>query len=173
MEDSGKELIEKLVSVRRVAKVVKGGKNFSFSALVVVGDGQGSVGYATGKAREVPEAIKKATRKAQRDMIRLHLKEGRTIHHSIMHKKGAGKVIMLPAPKGTGLIAGGAMRAVLEALGVADVVCKAVGSRRAHTLVRATFDALSCISSPRQIAQKRRKPVVFVLGRKKAKESAS
>jgi len=164
-ESKGKELIEKLVSVRRVAKVVKGGKNFSFSALVVVGDGSGKVGYATGKAREVPEAIRKATSKAQNAMVKVALREGRTLHHQAVCKVGAGRVVLLPAAPGTGLIVGGAMRAVLEAVGVQDVVGKAIGSRTPHSLLRATMVALSSIASPRQIAQKRRRPVSFILGK--------
>ncbi|MCY4414151.1 MAG: 30S ribosomal protein S5 [Alphaproteobacteria bacterium] len=171
-EESGKELIEKLVSVRRVAKVVKGGKNFSFSALMVVGDGQGNVGYATGKAREVPEAIKKATRKAQDAMVHLALREGRTLHHPVKFKLGAGRVVILPANPGTGLIAGGAMRAVLEAAGVQDVVGKAVGSRTPHSLLRATIAALQTILSPRQMAQKRRKSVSFILGKRPSQSDA-
>lgn len=168
-QEKGKELIEKLVSVRRVAKVVKGGKNFSFSALVVVGDGNGKVGYAMGKAREVPEAIRKATNKAQNSMVRIALRQGRTLHHQIACKVGAGRVVILPAAPGTGLIAGGAMRAALEAAGVQDVVGKAIGSRTPHSLLRATMVALQSISSPRQVAQRRRKTVAALLGKKEKK----
>lgn len=168
-DDKNKDFIEKLVSIRRVAKVVKGGKNFSFSALVVVGDGNGKVGYATGKAREVPEAIRKATNKAQNSMVKIALRKGRTLHHKVACKVGAGRVVILPAAPGTGLIAGGAMRAVLEVVGVQDVVGKAIGSRTPHSLLRATMVALRSVSSPRQIAQKRGRTVASILG-KPAKE---
>lgn len=164
-DDKGKDLIEKLVSIRRVAKVVKGGKNFSFSALVVVGDGNGRVGYATGKAREVPEAIRKATSKAQKSMIKVALRQGRTLHHPAVCKKGAARVVILPALTGKGLIAGGAMRAAFEAVGIKDVAGKSLGSRNPHSLLRATMAALQSVSSPRRIAQKRRRSVAAILGK--------
>jgi small subunit ribosomal protein S5 len=158
--------IEKLVAINRVAKVVKGGKRFSFSALVVVGDGKGRVGYATGKAREVADAMKKATEKAKRLMVRIPMREGRTLHHDVMGKFGAGKVILRSAVAGTGIIAGGAMRAVFEALGIQDVVSKCLGSANPHNMVRATFDALQETVSPKYIAAKRNKKIGEVTSRR-------
>jgi small subunit ribosomal protein S5 len=146
------DLIEKLVSVRRVTKVVKGGKNMRFSALVVVGDGKGRVGYATGKAREVPDAVRKASEKARRKMVRIPLREGRTLHHDIQGCYGAGKVYLRSAPAGTGVIAGGALRAVFEALGVHDVVSKSIGTKNYHNAVHATMNALQNIASPKAVA---------------------
>lgn len=160
------ELIEKLVSVRRVTKVVKGGKNLRFSALVVVGDGKGRVGYGTGKAREVPDALKKATEQAKRSMIRVPLREGRTLHHDIYGRSGAGRVYLRSAPSGTGIIAGGSMRAVFEALGLQDVVAKSVGTSNYHNMVRATFEALQQIRSPRFIAMKLGKKVPEIIARR-------
>lgn len=160
------ELIEKLVHVNRVAKVVKGGKKFKFSALVVVGDGKGRVGHGLGKAREVPDAIKKATDQAKRQMIRVPLREGRTIHHDVRASYGAGSVVMRSAPAGTGIIGGGPMRAVFEALGMHDVVSKSVGTSNPHNMVRATFAALQSISSPRMIANKRGKKVGEIVSRR-------
>ena len=133
------EFAEKLVSINRVAKVVKGGRRFGFAALVVVGDRKGRVGYGSGKAREVPEAIRKATEQARRGMIRVPLREGRTLHHDIADRYGAGKVVMRAAKPGTGIIAGGPMRAIFEALGVQDVVAKSVGSSNPHNMIKATF----------------------------------
>src|SRR3990167_137433 len=153
------ELVEKLVAINRVAKVVTGGKNFSFSAIVVVGDGKGLVGHGTGKAREVPEAIQKATEQAKRYMVRIPLREGRTLHHDVTASYGAGKVHMRAAVPGTGIIAGGPMRAVCEALGIQDVVSKSIGSSNPHNMVRATFKALQLISAPRQVAARRGKKV--------------
>ena len=158
--------IEKLVAINRVAKVVKGGKRFSFSALVVVGDGKGRVGYATGKAREVADAMKKATEKAKRLMVRIPMREGRTLHHDVIGKFGAGKVILRSAVAGTGIIAGGAMRAVFEALGMQDVVSKCLGSANPHNMVRATFDALQATVSPKYIASKRNKKISEVTSRR-------
>lgn len=158
--------IEKLVAINRVAKVVKGGKRFSFSALVVVGDGKGRVGYATGKAREVSDAMKKATDKAKRLMVRIPMREGRTLHHDVIGNFGAGKVIMRSAVAGTGIIAGGAMRAVFEALGMQDVVSKCIGSANPHNMVRATFEALRDTVSPRYIAAKRNKKIGEVTSRR-------
>ncbi len=158
--------IEKLVAINRVAKVVKGGKKFSFSALVVVGDGKGRVGFATGKAREVSDAVKKASEKAKRCMVRIPLREGRTLHHDVFGRFGAGKVVLRSAVSGTGIIAGGAMRAVFEALGIQDVVSKCIGSANPHNMVRATFDALRSTVSPRYIAAKRGKRIGEVTSRR-------
>ena len=164
-DDGGEELIEKLVHINRVAKVVKGGKRFGFAALVVVGDGKGRVGFGHGKAREVPEAINKATAAAKKKMIRVPLKEGRTLHHDGRGHFGAGKVNVRSAPAGTGIIAGGPMRAVFESLGVADVVTKSIGTSNPYNMIRATFDALVNQSSPKSVAQRRGKKVADLLGR--------
>lgn len=161
------QLIEKLISVRRVTKVVKGGKNMRFSSLVVVGDGKGKVGYATAKAREVSDAVKRASEKAKRSMIRVSLLEGRTIRCDVSAKTGAGRVILRTAVPGTGVIAGGAMRSVFDALGVKDVVSKSVGSRSYHNVVRATFDALLKTVSPKSISQKLGKSFSSIMSRKK------
>ncbi|MDR2267849.1 MAG: 30S ribosomal protein S5 [Holosporaceae bacterium] len=158
--------IEKLVSVGRVAKVVKGGKRFSFSALVVVGDGKGRVGFAGGKAREVSDAVKKASERAKNSMVRIPMREGRTLHHDVIGRFGAGRVVLRSAVAGTGIIAGGAMRSVFEALGIQDVVSKCVGSANPHNMVRATFDALQSIVSPRYIANKRDKKVGEITSRR-------
>ena len=149
------EYIEKLVSINRVAKVVKGGRRFSFAALVVVGDGNGMVGHGKGKAKEVPEAIKKATEEAKIRMIRVPLRQGRTLHHDIRGRFDSGKVYLRSAPSGTGVIAGGPMRAVFEALGIQDIVAKSVGTSNPHNMVRATFEALKSASSPKIIAARR------------------
>jgi small subunit ribosomal protein S5 len=143
------------VAINRVAKVVKGGKNFGFAALVVVGDQKGRVGFGHGKAREVPEAIRKATEAAKRGMIRVSLRDGRTLHHDVRGRHGAGKVVLRAAPPGTGIIAGGPMRAVFEAVGMHDVVSKSIGSSNPYNLVRATFDALKSEDSPRSVAMRR------------------
>jgi small subunit ribosomal protein S5 len=164
-EKDTSNLIEKLVSINRVAKVVKGGRNFSFSALVVVGDGNGRVGHGLGKAREVPDAIRKANEAAQRNMIRVPLREGRTFHHDTIGVFGSACLNLRSAPPGRGIIAGGPARAVLEALGVSDVVCKSVGTSNPHNMVRALFQALAEMSSPRMIAQRRGLKVSQVLGR--------
>jgi small subunit ribosomal protein S5 len=160
------QIIEKLISVRRVTKVVKGGKNMRFSALVVVGDGKGRVGYASGKAREVPDAVKKAVEKAKKKMIRISLKEGRTIRHDAKARVGAGLVFLRTAQAGTGVIAGGPMRAVFEALGVQDIVSKSVGSGNYHSMVRATFAALQSIVPPKQVAAKLGKKLTDILARR-------
>ncbi len=170
-ERSEGELIDRLVSVNRVAKVVKGGRRFGFSALVVVGDGKGRVGYGAGKAREVPEAVRKATEQAKRSMIRVPLRQGRTLHHDVKGKFGAGSVILRAAPPGTGIIAGGPMRAVFEALGVKDVVAKSLGSNNPHNMVKATFAALQQVCSPRYIAAKRGKKVSDLIGRREGVEA--
>lgn len=162
------EFIEKLVSVRRVTKVVKGGKNLRFSALVVVGDGRGRVGFGSGKAREVPDAVKKATEQAKRSMIRVPLREGRTLHHDITGRFGAGRVYLRSAPSGTGIIAGGPMRAVFEALGLQDVVSKSVGTSNYYNMVRATFTALQDVSSPRQVAARLGRKVPEIIARRDA-----
>jgi small subunit ribosomal protein S5 len=160
------ELIDKLVSVRRVTKVVKGGKNLRFSALVVIGDGKGKVGFGAGKAREVPDAVRKATEQAKRSMIRVPLREGRTLHHDVKGKFGAGSVVLRMAPAGTGIIAGGPMRAVFEALGLQDVVSKSVGTSNYYNVVRATFNALTNMTSPRQIALKLGRKVPEIVARR-------
>jgi small subunit ribosomal protein S5 len=164
-DDGGEELIEKLVHINRVSKTVKGGKRFGFAALVVVGDGKGRVGFGHGKAREVPEAITKATSAAKKKMVRVSLKEGRTLHHDGLGRFGAGKVTVRTAPPGTGIIAGGPMRAVFESLGVADVVTKSNGSSNPYNMIRATFDALTDQTSPKSVAQRRGKKVADLLGR--------
>jgi small subunit ribosomal protein S5 len=160
------DIVEKLVHINRVAATVKGGRRFSFAALMIVGDQKGRVGFGHGKAREVPEAIRKATEEAKKTMVRVPLRESRTLHHDGYGRWGAGKVMMRAAPPGTGVIAGGPMRAVLETLGVQDVVAKSTGSSNPYNMVRATFEALKVQSSPRQIAAKRGKKVGDILGRR-------
>lgn len=160
------EIVEKLVHINRVAATVKGGRRFSFAALMVVGDQKGRVGFGHGKAREVPEAIRKATEEAKKSMIRVPLRESRTLHHDGAGRWGAGKVMVRAAPAGTGVIAGGPMRAVLETLGVQDVVGKSIGSSNPYNMVRATFEALKAQASPRQVAAKRGKKVADVVGRR-------
>ncbi len=167
------DLIEKLVHINRVAKVVKGGRRFGFAALVVVGDGKGKVGFGKGKAREVPEAIRKATEEAKKSMVRIPLREGRTLHHDIEGRHGAGKVVIRSAQTGTGIIAGGPMRAVFEALGVQDVVTKSTGSSNPYNMIRGTFNALQKQSSPRMIASKRGKKVGEIVGRRGERDAAS
>ena len=167
------EFIERLVSINRVAKVVKGGRRFAFGALVVVGDGNGRVGFGSGKAREVPEAIRKATEEAKGSMVRIPLREGRTLHHDISGRYDAGRVRMRTAPPGTGIIAGGPMRAVFEALGLRDVVAKSVGSSNPHNMVRATFDGLTRILSPRSVASKRGKKLSDIVGRRESTGDAN
>ncbi len=169
--DGGDELIDKLVTINRVAKVVKGGRRFAFAALVVVGDQKGRVGYGAGKAREVPEAIRKATERAKKTMIRVPMKEGRTLHHDIVGHYGAGEVVIRSAPAGTGIIAGGPLRAVFETLGIGDVVAKSLGSRNPHNMVKATFAALSNITSPRLVAARRGKKVADLYGPVPVKEA--
>jgi small subunit ribosomal protein S5 len=164
-EKADSEFIDKLVHINRVAKVVKGGKRFGFAALVVVGDQKGRVGFGHGKAREVPEAVRKATEAAKRGLIRVPLREGRTLHHDIDGRWGAGKVTLRAAPPGTGIIAGGPMRAVFESVGMADVVAKSKGSSNPYNMVRATFDALKHQTSPRSVANRRGKKVSDVLRR--------
>src|SRR5579862_5530857 len=159
------EFVEKLVGINRVAKVVKGGRRFGFAAIVIVGDSKGRVGYGSGKAREVPEAIRKATEQARRNLVRIPLREGRTLHHDIVGHYGAGEVVLRAARPGTGIIAGGPMRAIFEALGVQDVVAKSIGTSNPHNMIKATFEALSRSVSPRSVAQRRGKKVSEILGR--------
>ena len=154
-EDRDSEFIDKLVHINRVAKVVKGGRRFGFAALVVVGDQKGRVGFGHGKAREVPEAIRKATEAAKRTMIRVPLRDARTLHHDVQGRHGAGKVILRAAVPGTGIIAGGPMRAVFETLGINDIVAKSQGTANPYNMVRATFDALKRVDSPRSVASRR------------------
>ncbi|MGB1830363.1 MAG: 30S ribosomal protein S5 [Paracoccaceae bacterium] len=163
--DEAPEFADRLVSINRVSKTVKGGKRFGFAALVVVGDQKGRVGFGKGKAKEVPEAIRKATEQAKRSMVRIPLREGRTLHHDIEGRHGAGKVVMRTAPTGTGIIAGGPMRAVFEMLGVQDVVAKSIGSQNPYNMVRATIDGLLKETSPRMVAQRRGKKVADILRR--------
>lgn len=165
-EERDSEFVDKLVHINRVAKVVKGGRRFGFAALVVVGDQKGRVGFGHGKAREVPEAIRKATDAAKRQMIRVPLREGRTLHHDITGRHGAGRVVLRAAAAGTGIIAGGPMRAVFETLGVQDVVAKSLGSSNPYNMVRATFDALKNEQSPRMVAARRGKKVSDIVGRR-------
>lgn len=167
-EKGDSEFVDKLVHINRVAKVVKGGRRFGFAALVVAGDQKGRVGYGHGKAREVPEAIRKATEAAKRNMIRVPLREGRTLHHDVDGRFGAGRVVLRAAPAGTGIIAGGPMRAVFETLGVQDVVTKSIGTSNPYNMVKATFEALKAMNSPRMVAAKRGKKVSEIVGRRSA-----
>ena len=159
------EFAERLVAINRVSKTVKGGKRFGFAALVVVGDQKGRVGFGKGKAKEVPEAIRKATEQAKRQMIRVPLKDARTLHHDMEGRHGAGKVVMRSAVAGTGIIAGGPMRAVFEMLGLQDVVAKSIGSQNPYNMIRATIDGLKAETSPRQVAARRNKKVAEILGK--------
>ncbi len=163
--DEAPEFADRLVAINRVSKTVKGGKRFGFAALVVVGDQKGRVGFGKGKAKEVPEAIRKATEQAKRQMIRVPLREGRTLHHDMEGRHGAGKVVMRTAPEGTGIIAGGPMRAVFEMLGIKDVVSKSLGSQNPYNMIRATIDGLKKESSPRMVAQRRGKKVADILSK--------
>ncbi len=166
------DLVDKLVGINRVAKVVKGGRRFGFAALVVVGDEKGRVGFGSGKAREVPEAIRKATEQAKTQMIRVPLREGRTLHHDVRGDFGAGHVVCRAAPAGTGIIAGGPMRAVFETLGVQDVVAKSTGSQNPYNMVKATFEALKHLQSPRSVAARRGRKVSDILGPRAGSETA-
>ncbi|MBV7255456.1 30S ribosomal protein S5 [Pacificimonas sp. WHA3] len=166
-------MIEKLVHINRVSKTVKGGKRFGFAALVVVGDGKGRAGFGHGKAREVPEAINKATAAAKKAMVRVPLRDGRTLHHDGYGRFGAGKVHVRSAPQGTGIIAGGPMRAVFESLGVADVVTKSVGTSNPYNMIRATFEALGDQSSPKTVAQRRGKKISELVGRREDVQPAA
>ena len=167
------EFADRLVAINRVSKTVKGGKRFGFAALVVVGDQRGRVGFGKGKAKEVPEAIRKATEQAKRQMIRVPLRDGRTLHHDIDGRWGAGKVVMRTAPTGTGIIAGGPMRAVFEMLGVQDVVAKSLGSQNPYNMIRATLNGLTKESSPRSVAQRRGKKVADILPKRDEAPEAS
>ena len=165
-EERDSEFVDKLVHINRVAKVVKGGKRFGFAALVVIGDQKGRVGFGHGKAREVPEAIRKATESAKRNLTRVALREGRTLHHDIAGRHGAGRVYLRAAPAGTGIIAGGPMRAVFESLGVHDVVTKSVGTSNPYNMIRATFEALGEQTSPKSVAQRRGKKIADLMARR-------
>jgi small subunit ribosomal protein S5 len=165
-EERDSEFVDKLVHINRVAKVVKGGRRFGFAALVIVGDQKGRAGFGHGKAREVPEAIRKATEAAKRNLVRVPLREGRTLHHDVTGRHGAGKVICRAAPPGTGIIAGGPMRAVFETLGIKDIVAKSVGTSNPHNMIKATFEALQQLNSPRMVATRRGKKVGDLLGRR-------
>ncbi|MGI9481454.1 MAG: 30S ribosomal protein S5 [Hyphomicrobiales bacterium] len=166
-EERDSEFVDKLVHINRVAKVVKGGRRFGFAALVVVGDQKGRVGFGHGKAREVPEAIRKATEMAKKSLIRVPLREGRTLHHDVAGRHGAGRVILRAAPPGTGIIAGGPMRAVFEPVGMQDVVAKSIGASNPYNMVRATFDALKREASPRSVAARRGKKVSEIVARRR------
>ena len=166
------EFADRLVAINRVSKTVKGGKRFGFAALVVVGDQRGRVGFGKGKAKEVPEAIRKATEQAKRSLIRVPLKDARTLHHDMEGRHGAGKVVMRTAVAGTGIIAGGPMRAVFEMLGLQDVVAKSIGSTNPYNMIRATIDGLKSETSPRQVAARRGKKVAEILN-KPAAEAAT
>ena len=168
-DNSALDLTEKLVCVNRVTKVVKGGRNFGFAAMVVVGDKKGLVGFGTGKAKEVTEARNKATKAAKKNLVRIPLREGRTVHHDSNGKFGAGKVVVRKAPSGTGIIAGGAMRAVFEAVGIQDVVAKSLSTSNPYNLVKATFDALEKTNSPKRLAAKRGKKVSEIISRRSDK----
>lgn len=170
--DKKEELVEKLVFVNRVAKTVKGGRTMSFAALVVVGDQKGRIGFGSGKAAEVPEAIVKATNEAKKNMVRIPLREGRTLHHDVAGRFGAGKVYLRTAPAGTGVIAGGPLRAIFEVLGVQDVVAKSLGSNNPYNMIKATFNALESINSPRMVAAKRGKKVGDIVSRRENSSNA-
>jgi len=166
IDNENKEFSERLVTINRVAKVVKGGRRFGFAAIMIVGDNKGRVGYGTGKAKEVPEAVRKATEDAKTKMVRVHLKDNRTLHHDIVGRFGAGKVILRSASPGTGIIAGGPMRALFESLGIKDVVAKSTGTSNPHNMLKATFDAFKKSESPKSIASKRSKKISEVLSSK-------
>ena len=171
--DETPEFADRLVAINRVSKTVKGGKRFGFAALVVVGDQRGRVGFGKGKAKEVPEAIRKATEQAKRSLIRVPLRDGRTLHHDMEGRHGAGRVVMRAAPEGTGIIAGGPMRAVFEMLGVKDVVSKSLGSQNPYNMIRATIDGLKLEASPRMVAQRRGKKVADILKKPEAEATAA
>ncbi|WP_102106784.1 30S ribosomal protein S5 [Oceaniglobus roseus] len=171
--DETPEFADRLVAINRVSKTVKGGKRFGFAALVVVGDQRGRVGFGKGKAKEVPEAIRKATEQAKRQMIRVPLRDGRTLHHDTAGRHGAGRVYMRTAPQGTGIIAGGPMRAVFEMLGVQDVVAKSIGSSNPYNMIRATIQGLAGEASPRSVAQRRGKKVADILPKREDSNQSS
>ena len=166
IDNENKEFSERLVTINRVAKVVKGGRRFGFAAIMIVGDNKGRVGYGTGKAKEVPEAVRKATEDAKTKMVRVHLKDTRTLHHDVVGRFGAGKVILRSASPGTGIIAGGPMRALFESLGIKDVVAKSTGTSNPHNMLKATFDAFKKSESPKSIASKRSKKISEVVNSK-------
>ena len=166
IDNDNKEFSERLVTINRVAKVVKGGRRFGFAAIMIVGDNKGRVGYGTGKAKEVPEAVRKATEDAKTKMVRVHLKDNRTLHHDVVGRFGAGKVILRSASPGTGIIAGGPMRALFESLGIKDVVAKSTGTSNPHNMLKATFDAFKSSESPKSIASKRSKKVSEIISSK-------
>ena len=166
IDNDNKEYSERLVTINRVAKVVKGGRRFGFAAIMIVGDNKGRVGYGTGKAKDVPEAVRKATEDAKTKMVRVHLKDNRTLHHDVVGRFGAGKVILRSASPGTGIIAGGPMRALFESLGIKDVVAKSTGTSNPHNMLKATFDAFKKSESPKSIASKRSKKVSEVISSK-------
>ena len=166
IDNDNKEFSERLVTINRVAKVVKGGRRFGFAAIMIVGDNKGRVGYGTGKAKEVPEAVRKATEDAKTKMVRVHLKDNRTLHHDVVGRFGAGKVILRSASPGTGIIAGGPMRALFESLGIKDVVAKSTGTSNPHNMLKATFDAFKKSESPKSIASKRSKKISEVISSK-------
>ena len=165
-DQNGIDIKDKLVAINRVTKVVKGGRRFGFAALVVAGDESGKVGFGHGKAKEVPEAIKKATDSAKKSLVKIPLREGRTLHHDVTGRYGAGKVVLRAAPPGTGVIAGGPMRAIFESLGVQDVVAKSTGSQNPHNMVKATMSALESLESPKNIASKRGKKIGDIVSRR-------
>ena len=166
IDNDNKEFSERLVTINRVAKVVKGGRRFGFAAIMIVGDNKGRVGYGTGKAKEVPEAVRKATEDAKTKMVRVHLKDNRTLHHDVVGRFGAGKVILRSASPGTGIIAGGPMRALFESLGIKDVVAKSTGTSNPHNMLKATFDAFKKSESPKSIASKRSKKISEIISSK-------
>ena len=166
IDNENKEFSERLVTINRVAKVVKGGRRFGFAAIMIVGDNKGRVGYGTGKAKEVPEAVRKATEDAKTKMVRVHLKDNRTLQHDVVGRFGAGKVILRSASPGTGIIAGGPMRALFESLGIKDVVAKSTGTSNPHNMLKATFDAFKKSESPKSIASKRSKKIAEVVNSK-------
>ena len=168
-DSENKEFSEHLVTINRVAKVVKGGRRFGFAAIMIVGDNKGKVGYGTGKAKEVPEAVRKATENAKTRMIKVHLKDNRTLHHDIVGRFGAGKVILRSAAPGTGIIAGGPMRALFESLGIKDVVAKSTGTSNPHNMLKATFNAFKMSESPKSIAAKRSKKISEIVNSKQDK----
>lgn len=172
-EQENNGLVDRLVSINRVAKVVKGGRRFGFAALVVVGDGKGKVGYGTGKAKEVQDAVRKATDAAKKSMIRVPLRESRTLHHDIAGRFGAGKIMLRSAPAGTGIIAGGPLRAVFEALGIHDIVAKSTGTSNPHNMVKAAFQALSTVDSPRVVAARRSMKVGEIVERREVGSKAA
>ena len=165
-ENENKEFNERLITINRVAKVVKGGRRFGFAAIMVVGDNKGKVGFGTGKAKEVPEAVRKATEDAKTKMIRVHLKDNRTLHHDIVGRFGAGKVILRAADPGTGIIAGGPLRALFESLGIKDIVAKSTGSSYPHNMIKATLDAFKKSESPKSAALKRSKKISEIISSK-------